>query len=356
MDSNHQRIEISGEGDLPRAVNAARAVAEQAGFATTQQFMIATAASELATNIVRYATCGEVSIAAMNDRARKGIQIVATDDGPGIEDIGLAMQDHFSTGDGLGLGLPGVGRLMDELSIDSRPGAGTTVTATKWLHPSRRELEPSVAIQPLRSGVECGDTTAERHIELEPSVAIRPLLSDVECGDTAVVKRIDDRLFLGMVDVLGHGREAYEVAEACKRFLEDHCDEPLVKLLQDLHQHIKSSRGAVAGLSVLETESDTLKFVGIGNITARTLGAKPGRLISRSGVVGYMMPTPREESLTLSDGDILLIYSDGVKSHFEIEDWPQMRTSSAATLAHDIINLFGKDTDDAACIALRYET
>jgi len=330
MQSNHQRIAITGNGDLPRAVNAARALAEQVGFATTRQFMIATAVSELATNIVRYATCGEVSIAAMNDRAREGIQVVATDDGPGIDDIERAMQDHYSTGGGLGLGLPGVRRLMDELMIDSRPGAGTTVTATKWLHRSRRELEPSVAI--------------------------RPLLSNVECGDTAVVRRIDNRLFLGLVDVLGHGREAYQVAEASKQFLEDHCGEPLVELMQHLHQHIRGSRGAVAGLCVLETETDMLKFVGIGNITARTLGAESRRLVSRSGVVGDIIPTPREESLTLSDGDILLMYTDGVKSHFEIEDWPQMRTSAAATLAHDIINLFGKDEDDAACIALRYET
>ena len=330
MQNNQQRIAITGERDLLCAVNTARALAKRAGFGTTQQFMIATAVSELATNIVRYATRGEVSIAVMNGGARNGIQMVATDDGPGIDDPDRAMQDHYSTGGGLGLGLPGVRRLVDELTIDSRSGAGTTVTATKWLqHP--------------------------RH-ELEPSVAIRPLFSDAECGDTAVVTRFGNKLFMGLVDVLGHGKEACAVAETCKAFLEEQCQDPLVSLMQHLHQHIKGSRGAVAGLCLVEADSGTLEFVGIGNITARTLGKQPARLVSRSGVVGDVMPTPREESLALSDGDIVLMYTDGVQSHFEIEDWPQMRTSRVATMAHDIINLFGKDEDDAACIALRYRT
>ncbi len=329
MQNNQQRIAINGNGDLPRAINTARALAEQAGFATTQQFMIATAVSELATNIVRYATRGEISITIKNNGAGSGIQVVATDKGPGIDDPQRAMQDHYSTGGGLGLGLPGVKRLVDELTIGSRPGVGTTVTATKWLdHP--------------------------RHA-LEPSVAIRPLLTDVECGDTAVVSRFGNKLFMGLVDVLGHGKQAYAVAETCKEFLEEHCQDPLVGLMQDLHKHIKGTRGAVAGLCVVESDTGTLKFVGIGNITVRTLGTQPTRMVSRSGVIGDIMPTPREESLALSDGDLLLMYTDGVKLHFEVEDWPQMRTSSVATMAHDIINLFGKDEDDAGCIALRYQ-
>ena len=82
-----------------------------------------------------YAASGEIRLEPVNSRARRGIAIVARDNGPGIADVEQAMQDAFSTSGGLGLGLPGVRRLMDEFKIESTVGQGTTVSATKWCQP-----------------------------------------------------------------------------------------------------------------------------------------------------------------------------------------------------------------------------
>src|SRR5262245_30090475 len=102
------------------------------GFSSTDLVLITTAISELARNIVLYARRGEIVVRPTNNGDPEGIEVVARDEGPGIPDVELAMQSGYSTSGSLGLGLPGVRRLMDEVGIDSEVGRGTTVVAKKW--------------------------------------------------------------------------------------------------------------------------------------------------------------------------------------------------------------------------------
>lgn len=124
---------IRSDADVVAARSMGRSLAEDNGFGMTDVTMIATAISELARNILKYAHEGEIVVEAVQRNSRSGVSVVARDDGPGIADVSLAMQDGFSTADSLGLGLPGTRRLMDEFEIVSSPGAGTVVTAIKWL-------------------------------------------------------------------------------------------------------------------------------------------------------------------------------------------------------------------------------
>jgi serine/threonine-protein kinase RsbT len=128
------RVPITGEDGIVVSRQRAREIAKQLGFGAVDQSRIATAVSELARNIVRYATnsTGEVIIRELANAGRTGIEIVVADQGPGIEDLELAMRDGFTSGGGMGMGLPGTRRLMDELTIDSEVGRGTTVTIRKW--------------------------------------------------------------------------------------------------------------------------------------------------------------------------------------------------------------------------------
>ena len=107
--------------------------AKQTGFRTEEVESIKTAVSELAYNILKYADKGQISIRRVQLDHQRGIEIIATDHGPGIENLEAAMQDHFSSGKTLGLGLPGVKRLMDRFEIESKPGSGTKVQVYKWL-------------------------------------------------------------------------------------------------------------------------------------------------------------------------------------------------------------------------------
>jgi serine/threonine-protein kinase RsbT len=125
-------VPIDSDGDIIIARQKGRALAAELGFSSTDVVRIATAISELARNVLSYAVSGEIRLETVNSRNKCGIAIVATDRGPGIADIEKAMQDAYSTSGGLGLGLPGVRRLMDEFEIESAVGQGTTVSATKW--------------------------------------------------------------------------------------------------------------------------------------------------------------------------------------------------------------------------------
>lgn len=127
------RVPIGCDADIVSARQKGRELAAQCGFSATDLAVVATAISELARNIVRYAARGEVILRAVdNGTTKRGVEVVATDDGPGIHDLTLAMQDGYSTSGSLGLGLPGVRRLMDEFDIVSEYGKGTVVTVRKW--------------------------------------------------------------------------------------------------------------------------------------------------------------------------------------------------------------------------------
>ncbi|AXN39254.1 anti-sigma regulatory factor [Peribacillus butanolivorans] len=126
-------VKIINEWDIVAARQLGRNVAKELGFGTIDQARITTAISELARNIYLYAGQGSVSIEKLNINGKSGLKIIAEDQGPGIEDIRRVMEDGYTTSGGLGAGLPGAKRLMDDFDIESIPGEGTKIVATKWL-------------------------------------------------------------------------------------------------------------------------------------------------------------------------------------------------------------------------------
>src|SRR4029078_8376138 len=118
--------------DIVSARQKARELASRVGFSSTDQTLIALAISEISRNIISYARCGKVTLSRLEDGVRRGVLIVARDEGPGIADIELAMRDGYSTGKSLGVGLAGAKRLMDEFEITTTVGGGATVTMRKW--------------------------------------------------------------------------------------------------------------------------------------------------------------------------------------------------------------------------------
>jgi serine/threonine-protein kinase RsbT len=131
--SDELRVPIVTEVDVVEARRSGRALAAELGFGLSDQALIATAISELARNILQYAKRGELVIGVAHNGVGKGISVVAVDQGPGIPDPARAMQDGFSTGSGLGLGLPGTRRIMDDFELDTEIGRGTRVAVKKWV-------------------------------------------------------------------------------------------------------------------------------------------------------------------------------------------------------------------------------
>ena len=126
------RVAINREPDIVVARQRGRDMAVELGFSLGDLALIATAISEITRNVIEYATRGEMIVRVVQKGTRRGVEIIVEDEGPGIANLQQAMQDGYSTGGGLGLGLPGARRLMDEFAIDSTPGRGTRVVMRKW--------------------------------------------------------------------------------------------------------------------------------------------------------------------------------------------------------------------------------
>jgi serine/threonine-protein kinase RsbT len=129
-----KRVLVHNDLDIVSARVEGRNLAKRLGFGVIDQARIATAISELARNLVLYADGGQVLLEEVHSEGRIGIQIVCSDEGPGIADLDLVMQDGYSTQRGLGMGLPGTRRLMDEFEIESQINVGTTIIIRKWLN------------------------------------------------------------------------------------------------------------------------------------------------------------------------------------------------------------------------------
>jgi anti-sigma regulatory factor (Ser/Thr protein kinase) len=147
-------VPIRTDQDMVVARARSRSLAESLGFSRTDSTLIATALSEIARNILVHAGRGEIQMTQFREDARYGLRITARDSGPGIHDVERAVESGFGSPRGLGLGLPGARRLMDEFKVQSEPGNGTTVTMTKWRirddlerlrdrRPHRRSEEPA---------------------------------------------------------------------------------------------------------------------------------------------------------------------------------------------------------------------
>lgn len=173
-------------------------------------------------------------------------------------------------------------------------------------------------------------------------------------GDTAVIGELEDGVFLGIADVLGHGPEAHEVAVVIEDYLATHCTPDIERLMHGLHEALKGTRGAAVGLCFVEAASGLVKFVGTGNTRTKKLGSSEVTLSSKEGIVGSNMRSLRNETTRLEPGDILVLTTDGIRERFALDDLPSRWRSTAASIARVLLRRFGKDYDDAACIVLKY--
>ncbi len=183
----------------------------------------------------------------------------------------------------------------------------------------------------------------------------RPCVGETLSGDSATVRETDDFVFLALVDVLGHGPEAYEVARQAQAFLQGHWSSDVVRTMTELHGNLNGTRGAAAGICVIDLAKGELSYCGIGNIVARKIGRHNLRLDTTEGIVGQSIKRLSAESAIMEPSDLLLLYSDGIPDRFSGDELAKLRSRDAWAIARHMVIDFGRSIDDATCIALRYQ-
>ena len=188
----------------------------------------------------------------------------------------------------------------------------------------------------------------------EYGFAAKALQGD-ECGDSGITLEQKGILLCAVIDGVGHGPNAAIAAVTAKNYIEANSEAPLTEILQGVHEVLKSTQGAVACLCRIQLKSGQLTMAGIGNITCRIFrGLDSERLLSREGILGYMVSTPREHRRKLDNAALLLMHSDGVREHFELFEYPDLLKGNAASVAARVVDTLGKNNDDASCLAVRF--
>jgi len=196
------------------------------------------------------------------------------------------------------------------------------------------------------------DLNVDEH--LAHACRVRPCPGERVSGDAVFILPLERCLFVAIVDVLGHGPEAHELTQMIDAYLARYRTDDLSGLMTRLHQHLKGTRGAAMGLCTIEGASGRMMYVGVGNTAVRRFGKSETRLVSADGVLGQNMRTPRPQTLQLAPGDLIVLYTDGVSDRFTSDDYPGVLRHAPEVVANNIVQRFGKDHDDAACIAVRY--
>ncbi|MFZ6861958.1 ATP-binding protein [Undibacterium sp. Ji67W] len=365
MDHDHlqtHRTYIQSEADVHCAVMQVYAMLVSINALPTVATEVATVTSELAMNIVKYAGCGGAIVVTLEKHGRRYIDIVAEDKGHGIANIAQAMVDHFSTKGTLGVGLPGVKRMADEFEIKSEPGRGTKVSVKKWLdHGSDRDqarVSSGVGAAPMQAVPTKPDVGRNLASGTQPSVGgidyamvSRPCFGEVVSGDGAIFHPLSDGILIGIIDILGHGQEAHELARFSEKWFDQHQSSDVASLMQALHLELKSSRGSAITLAYVSGNEITV--TGVGNTILYCVGEQVTCFVAQPGIVGSNFPRLRPVTASVQPGNMLILTTDGISEHIDSSQLISRSRMSSRQLVNGLLNDYGKMYDDATCMAMR---
>jgi hypothetical protein len=188
-------------------------------------------------------------------------------------------------------------------------------------------------------------------------VSWRALPGQRESGDLHVVCEFENGILIGVVDGLGHGPEAAAAARAAAEVLQSHAGEPVIALVKHCHEGLRKTRGVVLSIASLDATERMMSWIAVGNVEGVLFradrAARPARetVLMRSGVVGYQLPPLRAALHPLQTGDLLIFATDGIKDAFTNQPPLSVDPQEAAT---EILNRFGKDSDDALVLVARW--
>lgn len=328
-----ERYDIQQDGDDIIVKQAAESMAAAIGFEESAAAEIAIVAVELASNVLKHADSGEIALSHLTDGDREGVRIESFDVGPGIANVDAAFEDGASTAGSLGGGLGAVNRLMHQLTVTApgEPDFGTKVVADRW------KREPGSATTPC---------------PLSFGAASRPAADETVNGDSFVIKRWDAQALVGVIDGLGHGADAHEAAAAATEYVETHYDSPIEAIFDGTERACRGTRGVVMALARFDWDAETVTFATVGNINHKLTDDSDLTVVPRRGVVGSNGPDPKVTRSEWRPGDRLVLFSDGVDSHWELPPARSMADESATITARRLLDQHSKPHDDATVLVV----
>ena len=325
-------VEVALASDVRRADELARTFSASLGFSNEHCGEICLVASELASNLLRHASHGRMRLSRVDSGGRTGIQIESEDNGPGIPNVEEAITDGYSTAGGLGLGLGAVNRLMDELEFYSGAQGGVHVVCQRWLRPASRVILEKV---------------------LAFGAATRSYRMLSENGDTFIIRQWNRHALVGVIDGLGHGHFAQRASQTARQYIEQHFDQSMENLFRGAGRACRATRGVVMALARFDLDRRILTLASVGNIEVRLVGNHERlKLVVRRGIIGLNAPAPVPLEHPWTPGSLLIMHSDGIRTHWDWKDFPDLEGQTPTAIAHRLLHQLGKADDDATVLVV----
>lgn len=326
-------IAVEDQTQIAEARRAAQSLAEQLGFSEVRRGEVGIVATELARNALIHGQKGNVLVLPNRSENPDRVDIIALDQGPGIFDLEKCLEDGYSTAGTPGNGLGAVARMANELQVFSASRKLTAVYA-------QMRLERSSAQNHSHVGAVCVPIKGER-----------------VSGDAWGYRRGADSETFIVVDGLGHGAGAAEAALEALTIFYDQPESQPVELIQDMHDALKKTRGAAVAIAQTDTASRTLRLAGVGNIAACILspGKKPRAMVSHNGTVGHVMSRVQEFTFPWQPNDLLVMHSDGISSHWEVDSFPGLAGKHPSVIASAIFHQASRGRDDSTALVVRLQ-
>jgi anti-sigma regulatory factor (Ser/Thr protein kinase) len=328
-------IAIDDSSQIGEARRSASGVAATAGLNEVDAGKFAIIASEAAANISKHASRGEIILRAVAAPGARAVELIAIDSGPGIPDVDRALRDGFSTAGSGGTGLGAMARLASTFDIFTSPGVGTVLSA-------RIEGERAVA--------------RPRH-RFELGVVRVPKRGESECGDDwGMVADDAGRAMLTVADGLGHGLLAAEASRRAVEVAGEHAAEQPGSVVLAVHQALRPTRGAAVAVAELGAAGRSVRFAGLGNISAAIVGPGPSdskSLVSHNGIAGHEMRKIQEFSYDWPVDALFVMHSDGLSARWDLSRYPGLARRHPSVVAGVLHRDFSRGRDDALVVVVR---
>ncbi|HEX8594547.1 MAG TPA: ATP-binding protein [Pseudomonas sp.] len=325
-----QVLVIEDSSQVGHARRTVQQLADALAFSEGDAGRAALVTTELASNLLKHATRGELHLRTFSSPALYGIEVVAVDRGPGF-DVHNCLQDGFSTRGTQGIGLGAVSRQADVFDVFSDARGSVVLTRFFPRGKSIRDVRFGISQHSLHDDPACGDVW---------SLAIR------EGWISALV-----------IDGLGHGPDAEHAAREGERaFVREPFASPTFAL-EHMHDAMRGTRGGAVAVAQFDGASDALRFVGIGNIGATLIGAeKPRGLASHPGIVGLQYRKAQAFDFPQAGGQLLIMYSDGLQSRWNLREYPGLAHCHPAVVAAVLHRDYCRGRDDVTVLVIVLET
>jgi anti-sigma regulatory factor (Ser/Thr protein kinase) len=307
-------------------------LAQAAGFNESQAGAVALVTTELATNLLKHACSGEIVVRPVIHRRVPGVELLALDRGSGITNLAQCLRDGYSTAGSPGTGLGAIARLAAEFDIQSQPGKGTAVMARLW-------------------GGKAG-LVPENQIEV--GAICKPMPGEQRCGDGWACEFLPGRYLLVLVDGLGHGPGAAAAAERAVASVRQQRTETPVAIVQGVHNALRATRGAALAVAEVDIAQQTLRYCGVGNISAALIvGDNLRHLVSYNGTAGHEARKIVEFTYPWTANALLIMHSDGLMTRWDLQAYPGLIQRHPSLIAGVLYRDFVRGRDDVTVVVAK---